>query len=401
MGIRVKVMQDDFSLSPIEPTESSRIQKQEQMEARRLAIAQEASQINMTDYAQEAAFNPVTMSRRFQTLEEKLRKKEVEKKEAEEAEEKIIEVEKIEEISQEYEKRNPELLARSLQLLRSQIEHEDSAEDLLRKVMEHYPDHSLADESLEFLDQTTAGALGEKVRQAKENLNTTYGREVRAGKNMGAEARAFSQQGLGSPTGLRDLYRDITGNPRDAATLFGELNEKFVYEKMETAIDFILHSLGADLKSKGPSIAPGELHILMTEARNLLAILWVFRFFRGRMALINAAFERAGMLLPTRITFEMLAKMFVQFLRERYPSMDKVFQLALKMGISADLLAQIILFSQMRDAVRGVAPKLFRSEQHRHDVLMSFIEALEELEERTEEEEEEKKKEEKEEEKEE
>jgi len=39
----------------------------------------------------------------------------------------------------------------------------------------------------------------------------------------------------------------------------------------------------------------------------------------------------------------------------------------------------------MRDAVRGVAPKLFRSEQHRHDVLMSFLEALEELEDQIEE----------------
>ena len=68
--------------------------------------------------------------------------------------------------------------------------------------------------------------------------------------------------------------------------------------------------------------------------------------------------------------------------------MDKVFQLALKLGISADVLAQIIIFNQMRDAVRGVAPKLYRNEQHRHDVLMSFIEALEELEEQIEEEDE-------------
>lgn len=100
------------------------------------------------------------------------------------------------------------------------------------------------------------------------------------------------------------------------------------------------------------------------------------------------AFERAGMLLPSYLNFEMLAKMFVQFLRERYPSMDKVFQLSLKMGVSANLLAQIILFTQMRDAVRGVAPKMFRTEQHRHDVLMSFIEAIEELDEQLEEEEE-------------
>lgn len=383
---------------PIEPTESARIRKQEQMQARKTAIAQEASAISMTEYANEAAFNPVMMARRFQTLEEKLRKEEVEKEEAEKTDAEITTIERVEKISEEFHERNPELTARALQLLRSQIKDGDSAEEILRKVMKNYPDHSLADESLDFLERTTEGDLQGKVRNAKENLNTTYGREIRAGRNIATEARSFSQAGLGSPTALRDLYREITGNPRPATTLFDELAEKFTFEKMQTAIDFILHSLGSDLKSKGPSIAPGELHALMTESRNLLAILWIYRFFKGRMGLISAAFERAGMLLPPRFTFEMLAKMFVQMLKERYPSMDKVFQLALKMGISADLLAQIIIFTQMRDAVRGVAPRLFRTDQHRHDVLMSFIEALEELEDQMEEEEEKKEEEEEEEE---
>ncbi|MDN3505815.1 MAG: type III secretion system gatekeeper subunit SctW [Simkaniaceae bacterium] len=382
-------MPDDFSASPIEPTEASRIQKQEQMDAKKMAIAQEASQINMIQYADEAAFNPVMMAKRFQTLEEKLRKKALEKEDAKKADEKTLTVEQVEEIADSYEKRNPELTSKSLQQLLAQLKSGDNPQDVLRKAMQNFPDHSLADEALEFLEKSTKGDLHSNVRQAKDNLNETYGREVRAGRNMGAEARDFSQKGLGSPTGLRDLYREITGNPRPATQLFGELNEKFTYAKMEKAIDFILHSMGADLKSKGPSIAPGQLHTLMSEARNLLAILWIYRFFKGRMDLITAAFERAGMLLPSRITFEMLAKMFVAFLMERYPSMDKVFQLSLKMGISADILAQIILFGQMRDAVRGVAPKLFRTEQHRHDILMSFLEALEELEEQMEEEEEE------------
>ncbi|NGX38796.1 MAG: hypothetical protein KR126chlam1_00107 [Chlamydiae bacterium] len=383
-------MQDDFSTAPIEPTDSSRIQKQEQSEARKLDMNQVASQRSLTQYANEAAFTPVIMSKRFESLEEKMRKKTAEEKELEKAEGKIVEVEKVEELSQKFNKRNPELTTRSLQYLLSLIKSSDSAEEILRKVMKSYPDHSLADEALEFLEQTTSKETAQRVRQAKENLNRDFAREVRSGRNIAEEARAFSRLGLGSPTGLRDLYRDITGNPRPASKLFGELNEKFSYEKMKSACDFILHSMGADLKAKGPSIARAELHRLITEARNLLAILWVYNFFNGRMNLIKGAFERGGMLLPSQMTFEMLAKMFVLLLTERYPSMDKVFQLALKMGLSANVIAQIIIFSQMRDAVRGVAPKLFRSEQHRYDVLMSFIEALEELEEQAEEEEEEK-----------
>jgi len=382
-------MPDDFSASPIEPTRADRIQKQEQMAAKKASIAQEASQINMIQFAEEAAFSPLMMAKRFQTLEEKLRKKALEKEDTQKADENTLTVEQVEEVAERFEKRNPELSSKSLQQLLAQLKSGDNPQDILRKAMQNFPDHSLADESLEFLEKSTKGDLLSKVRLAKDDLNDTFGREVRAGRNMGAEAREFSQKGLGTPTGLRDLYREITGNPRPATQLFGELNEKFTYAKMEKAIDFLLHSMGADLKSKGPSIAPGQLYTLVSEARNLLAILWIYRFFKGRMDMISDAFERAGMLLPSRVTFEMLAKMFVQFLLERYPSMDKVFQLALKMGVSADVLAQIILFGQMRDAVRGVAPKLFRTEQHRHDILMSFMEALEELDEQLDDEEEE------------
>ena len=346
----------------------------------------------MTEYADEAAFNPVTMTRRFESLENKVRKKAVEKSEEEQM---VPEVEEILAISEEYEERNPELQARSLQLLLGQIKGKDTAEEILRKTMQLFPDHSLADEAFEYLERVYKGEALNKIREAKTNLNETYGREVRAGRNIGAQAREFSREGLGSPTGLRDLYRDITGNPRSASTLFQEMNEKFTFDKMQKAIDFFLHSLGADLKSKGPSIAPGELHNLMTEARSLLAILGVYRFFKGRMDLVEASFQRAGMLLPPRISFELLARMFVQFLLERYPSMDKAFQLMQKMGLSADVMAQIIILTQMRDAVRGVAPKMFRTDQHRHDVLMSYIEAMEELEDQLEEKEEEEEEEEK------
>jgi type III secretion protein W len=107
------------------------------------------------------------------------------------------------------------------------------------------------------------------------------------------------------------------------------------------------------------------------------------------MKLIENAYKGKG--YKFGLTFEMLAKIFVQYLKERYPSMDKVLALAAKLGLSDEELEQIIVFTQMRDAIRGVAPKLFKSEQHRQDVLMSFLEALEDLEERLEEEEEEEK----------
>ncbi|MBS0604653.1 MAG: type III secretion system gatekeeper subunit SctW [Verrucomicrobia bacterium] len=384
---------DDLSSSRIQPTQLDTTRAQQmaaQQSARGMLVAQEESQEGFQSWVDEGAFNPLVMARRFESLETK-RKRAAKEEETEKAEQQddVAEVQRVEEIGEQYSRKNPELQTRSLLLLRARITQRDTKDEILHKVLEMYPDYSLADEALDFLLQTTDGSLAEEVRLAKEELNANYGREVKAGKNIAEQAREFSKQGLGSPTGLRNLYREITGNPRDSNTLFNELTAKFNYDKMKTVIDFLLHSMGGDLKSRGPSIDRGELHRLLSETRKLQGILGVFRFFKSRMNLILSAFERQGMQLPMRLTFEMLAKQFMKALQERYPSADKILQLGIQLGLSEELMAQVIIFTQMRDGVRQVAPKLYKSDQHRQDLLNAFIDAIEELDERIEEEEEE------------
>lgn len=384
---------EDIS-SRVQPThlDTQRAQQaaSQQRAARQEAVMQEESALGLQSWVDEGAFNPVLMARRFESLESKRRRtlKEEETEKAQQKDEVVLEVQRIDEVGEEFSRKNPEFQTRSLLLLRSRISQQDTKEEILQKVLEMYPDHSLADDALDFLMQTSDRNLAEKVRQAREDFNTAFSREIRAGKNIAEQAREFSKQGLGTPTGLRSLYREVTGNPRDANSLFNELTAKFTFDKMKTVIDFLLHSMGGDLKSKGPSIDRGELHILFSEARKLQSILGVFRFFKSRMQLILSAFERQGLQLPMRITFELLAKLFMKALQERYPSADKVLQLGAQLGLSEEILAQIILLTQMRDGIRQVAPKLFKSDQHRLDVLNAFLDAIEELDEQLEEEEE-------------
>jgi type III secretion protein W len=387
---------EDFSSSRIPPVHLDTARAQAaaaQRAARGMLVAQEESKEGFQAWIDEGAFNPLYMARRFESLESK-RKRHLREEQAEKTERKeevIVEVQRLEEVSEQFSRKNPELQVRSLLLLRSRINQGDTREDILRKVLEMYPDHSLADEALDYLLATTEGTLADEVRMAKEDFNARFGREIKAGKNIAEQAREFSQQGLGSPTGLRNLYRDVTGNPRDANALFNELTTKFNYEKMKTVIDFLLRSMGNDLKSKGPSIDRGELYQLLTESRKLMSILGIFRFFNSRMNLISSAFDRQGLVLPMRMSFEMLAKQFMKALQERYPSADKILQLGTQLGISEEILAQIIVYTQMRDAVRQVAPRLFRSDQHRQDLLNAFIDTIEDLDEKLEEEEEEEK----------
>ena len=370
------------------------IQQQAAARMSQYAIAQEAAREGFEEWADLNAWNPLALARNFQTLEKRAK----EKTRPEDAkqdnldEEGITAIEQLQEISEGYQRKNPELQARTLLALRVRITARDSVEDILRKLREAYTDLALVDEALDFLLETADPSMKSLLEQAKAELNRQYEREIKSGRNMGAQARNFSTQGLGSPTALRDLYRDITGTQRDANTLFQELSNKYPFEKMKVAIDFVLHSLGADIKAKGPSIPREELQKYLTETRNMQAILGVYKYFFSRMRLIASSFDRQGLVLPPRLNFEILSRIFMRFIQERYPSVDKALLLSQQMGIADEELAQLIIYLQFRDAMRQVAPRLFRDERHRQELLMCFIETLEDLEEELEEEEEKDKK---------
>lgn len=298
----------------------------------------------------------------------------------------LLPLEMIKDMAGRFQQRNSELRSNVLVLLREYIKPDDTAEDILKKVMEFYPDVSLADEALEFLLTTTDGELANKVQEAREMLNQERGREIAAGRNIGAQAREASEKGLGTPSNLRDLYRDVTGNPRDSNTLFEELSQKYAFKELKKVVDFLLHSLGSDMKSQGPSIPRGMLHRLFTETRSLQAILGVYRFFRNRMHLMETLFDKEGIELPTQLNFELMAKAFMALATERYPSSAKVKESAVRLGIEKWIHAKIIALSQLRDAVREVAMnQIYRSVQHRDELYMAIIEALEDLEDELEE----------------
>ncbi len=96
--------------------------------------------------------------------------------------------------------------------------------------------------------------------------------------------------------------------------------------------------------------------------------------------------------LRSHINFEVLSKFFFDLAEERYPSAEKIKQMAsrLSQSLSADSLEvihlNISILSVMRNMVKEVAPiQLYRSMQHRDDLYLAIIEALEDLEDELEE----------------
>lgn len=346
--------------------------KEIQQEAAAENAMQVESEESLDDYLDIATFNPMTIAQRFRNLKDIHAKESHKTEEAEEVETKIIDVEKIDEVSEKFQKNNYELNAKTLRILRSQVEKGDTPDEILEKVAAIYQDAALADEALDFLIETSDAALLAATAEAKDKLNKDKSREIKAGRNMGAQAREFAKEGLGSPSSLRDLYRDITLNPREPLKLFDELTEKFPYPKLKSAIHFMLHSLGSDLKSKGPSIQRGELKRLIDEARSMQGILGIFRFFQTRMKLIQREFSSYNLMLPPRLNFEQISRVFVKILSERFMNSEKIISAAKPMGIGEEIAAQIIIFSQMCDALKQIAPKYFRDPRHRDDLLLFF-----------------------------
>ena len=150
----------------------------------------------------------------------------------------------------------------------------------------------------------------------------------------------------------------------------------------------MLHSLGADMKAKGPSIPRGELKRLFDETRSMQGILGVFRFFQSRMRLIQREFASYDLLLPSRIDFEILSRIFNKLLAERFLSPEKIMQTGKLMGTSEETAAQMIIYSQMRDAIKQVAPKYFRNQRHKDEIFKAFVDTIDHLEDKMEEEEE-------------
>jgi len=350
-----------------------------QQEAAEQVAMQVESQEDLSQYFELASFNPMRQVQRFRNLREINAKETQKPEETEEVDAKVIEVAKIDEASERFQKNNYELNAKTLRILRSQLSQSDTPDSVLKKVAAVYADAALADEALDFLVETTEAQLLAATQEAKAKLNKDRGKEIRAGRNMGAQAREFAEQGLGSPQSLRDLYRDITQNPRDPLKLFDELTERFRYPKLKSAIGFMLHSLGSDLKSKGPSIQRGELKRLIDETRSMQGILGVFRFFQSRAKLIQREFQSYQLLMPPRLDFELLARTFTKLIAERFMSPEKILATAKPLGISEETAAQLIIYTQMRDALKQIAPKYFRDPKHREEILKAFMDTIDRL----------------------
>lgn len=357
------------------------IQRQQaQKEAKEVTARQVASKARFTEEVEEG-FNPAA-SRKEMERKNRFRSLDSRKKAntAEAQAIKGVEARAEEDLAHSFERRNPELPADKLNTLKQLLNEDQTAEEILAEVLKMFSDPTLADEALDFLDRSTVEPLKSRVQKARKLLNETMGREVIAGRNIDTAAKAFAKKSAKSATELRDLYREVTGDPKPHNALFSQMSAEYSFDELQGLVEFLLQGMAYDLKSKGPSIQSAELQILMNEVRNLQSIVWIYIFFRNRMGMLKKLYKQYGLTFNERqIEFQKLAKEFVKIVEDRYPSVLKIVRQATKMGLVSDD-EKVLILTQFRDAVRQLSPRLYHSARHKQDLLLAIMEALEELE---------------------
>jgi len=95
------------------------------------------------------------------------------------------------------------------------------------------------------------------------------------------------------------------------------------------------------------------------------------------------------MVRPINLSSDVFVRVFLEICNDRYPSSSKVLSATERRFPGLSTSGKIIIISQFRDAVKEVPPnQVYRSLQHRDEVHMAIIEALEDLEDTLEDEEE-------------
>lgn len=267
------------------------------------------------------------------------------------------------------------------------IEPSDTQAVIINKLQAVYPYAIIVDQALDMLiEKNQGGSLHEQLLLAKEEIEVNYTREISTHRNISdinkKESEKLRETGLSWTESEMELkYLDYTNNPRETLAYFDELFSKYSPKQFMAINRWMLHALGADTKAEGPSMEPAKLHANISQTRKVQAIMGVFLVCEKRLPYIISQFEKYDLGMPPHLNSVTLAKELISLVSERYPSPEKVEQLAIKFGIEANIVGKIIVFSVYRDVIREISPhKLFRSHEHfreLHDAIIKNLERLE------------------------
>lgn len=348
-------------------------------DAREIVASQEQSDISMVKDSQDMA-NPAAASRikkkedKFQTLESR-RKAAAAKTETktEGAGDKADS-----DLSEKFAENNTEISGQDLRGLRDSLRDDSSPDDILKMVQEKFPDPALQSIALDYLVQTTPssnGALKENLIQARQQHTASNHQAVVGGKNILFASQEYAEALNVSPAGLRELYLNVTSDFHSCSQLLTMLQSSYSHEEMGPVSSFLLRGMAADLKSEGPSVPAPKLQVMMTETRNLQAVISSYDYFNDHVPHLLSSLKAEGATVPEGIQSNQVADAFLSIIKDKFPTASKVEKAASEV-VGNDSEAVSGLLNLFFKAVRETSPRLFGSAEKRQQLGAMIANAL-------------------------
>lgn len=178
---------------------------------------------------------------------------------------------------------SPDELKQYVDWLKSQAN--PSSDELGRRLEERFGDDVEGQvATLEFLDELFSEhehpAAKSTIRELKQQWreNDTQGPRLRAGQNIRAATSEFGVN-VDSDAGLRTFYRTTVLGWDSLDDAYSSILERYAGDAFSTATDFLMHALGCEIQSLGPSCDPQ----LLMAVRDDIYYLQIVRRFHLQM----------------------------------------------------------------------------------------------------------------------
>ncbi|AGW38860.1 type III secretion system protein [Chlamydia pecorum W73] len=284
-------------------------------------------------------------------------------------------------LADKYTQGNSEVSGSDLRGIRDQLSDDSSTEDVLNLLASKFNDPALQALALDYLVQTTPSSsadLKEALVQARNTLLQQHGTKVSGGRNVLFASQQYGEALGVAPSSLRDIYNVVTTTNLNCHQLLDLLKGQYSHEEMCKVSSFLLNGMSADLKSEGPSVEPPKLQLLMSEIRNLQAILTSYEFFDSRAPTILDSLKTEGHTISPNVNSRSLADAFQGMINDKFPSSSKM-ERSLQELVGNETEVQTAVMNLFVTALNNTSARLYASASRRQDLKMMMLNTLDSI----------------------
>ena len=269
-------------------------------------------------------------------------------------------------------------LERIVKELKDRDARQLDSKTLIKKLASGSSDPTHIHAMLEVLDEVFAADKDNRaeilklIREAKKELESEKGAEIRAGLNIAEEVNARGRTPA-ELRELRELYRDQVLGFEKPQDCFRSLLAERGIARLAESIDFLIRGAGADMQSAEPSMNAVKLRAVLLDLQSVEVLRTVLDGCGELLGRMRAEFAEHPLLSGEQLTGRVVDLTEMQFVS----SVD-IAKLLASCGFQ-QLLAKLCFTTSLTGLFRRLSPRLFADENGRQRMLDAAQEHLDGL----------------------